>query len=103
MNVNVDLIGAGGRAQGSVANEFLAQGRTDVGTMRPWLGDDGRPYVTVYSGKGDVKDPKNYQVMPINTNATLRRDEWKTLDDALMLAARQRLGGAQDLIDNGLV
>ena len=103
MNVNVDLIGAGGRAQGSVANEFLAQGRTDVGTMRPWLGDDGRPYVMVYSGKGDAKDPKNYQVMPINTNATLRRDEWKTLDDALMLAARQRLGGAQDLIDNGLV
>jgi len=98
--VHVDLVANGG-AQGDVANQFLAQGRFDIGRLRPFIGKDGKPYVTVYQG-GDATKPENYRTVPINTNATLRRDEWKQLDDALLVAARQRLGGAQDLIDNGL-
>ncbi len=34
---------------------------------------------------------------------TLRRDEWKQLDDAVLAISRQRLGGIEDLVSNGLV
>jgi hypothetical protein len=33
----------------------------------------------------------------------LRRDEWKQLDDALLMISETRLGGVQDLVDRGLV
>jgi len=52
---------------------------------------------------GDPKDKKSFIVRPINVNATLRRDEWKFLDEALLTASRYRLGGIQDLIDNQCV
>jgi len=97
----VDIID-NNQAIGNVAGFLLNKGRFDVGTMRPWVGEDGKSYVTVYKG-GDPKKPESYQAIPIQTNATLRRDEWKQLDEAVQMAARSRLGGVQDLIDNGLV
>lgn len=100
--VNVDLIGKGG-GQGDVANMLLAQGKLDPGRMRPYIGNDGRTYVTVYKGQGDLKDAKSYQAIPIQANATLRRDEWKQLDEAILPISMIRLNGIQDLIDNGLI
>lgn len=38
----------------------------------------------------------------LRTNATLRKDEWKHFDQAVLDVARQRLVGAQDLISRGL-
>jgi len=101
METNVDLIYQG-QGQGPVASELVAMGRTDVGTMRPFIGKDNRTYVTVFKG-GDSKKPENYVTTPIHTNATLRRDEWKSLDDAVLGIAEYRLGGVQDLISKGLV
>lgn len=99
---NVDLIGKEGAAQGNLASYMAAQGRLDPGKMRPYVGSDGRAYVTVYAGTGDPKKAASYRAVPIQTNATLRRDEWKQLDDALVGISEHRLGGIQDLIDKGL-
>lgn len=101
MNAQVDLIGRG-QAQGAVAGQLLAQGKMNVGNLRPFLGMDGKVYITVFKG-GDPGELSNYQnVQEIGTNATLRRDEWKTLDDAILKISEQRLGGIQDLLGNGL-
>lgn len=101
LNANMDFIGAGGAAQGEIAGYMASQGRLDPNSLRPYMGRDGRSYITVFKG-GDAKKPENYAAMPIQTNATLRRDEWKALDEALIRVAEQRLGGVQDLISAGL-
>ena len=102
MNTHVDIIGANGRTQGDVANSLTSNGKLNFGSMRPWISEkDGRTYVTTYVG-GDPKSPASYSTRSLNTNATLRRDEWKTLDSVLIEAARYRLGGVADLVSNGL-
>jgi hypothetical protein len=100
MNVNVDLMG-NGCAQGEVASQIMGCGRLDIGSKRPFIGNDGRAYITSYKG-GDPKSATSYVTTPINTNATLRRDEWKQLDEALLVASRYRLGGIADLLAKGL-
>jgi hypothetical protein len=99
-NVNVDLI-SNGQAMGEVASRLSSYGRLDPSYMRPFIGDDGRTYVTTC--KGDPKVPANYIAIPINTNGTLRRDEWKQLDEVLVRFKDYRLGGIEDLRSNGLV
>jgi hypothetical protein len=99
MNVNVDLVGLGG-GRGEVANQLIANGQMNASAMRPYFKSDGRCYINVYRG-GDPKQPTSY-VEKLVTNATLRRDEWKTLDAAIMEVSRQRLGGVDDLISKGL-
>ena len=99
--LNVDFL-AGQNAKGEVAGHVIANGRLDAGMLRPWIGNDGRAYITVFKG-GDPKKLTSYQAVPINTNATLRRDEWKQLDQAVLKISEERLGGVQDLISNGLV
>jgi hypothetical protein len=99
--VQVDLFNGNGRAVGEVANLLMGNGQLNVGKMRPFIGRDGRAYITVFTG-GDTKAISSYKTFPIQTNATLRRDEWKQLDDALIVASRDRLGGIDDLIKNGL-
>ena len=39
----------------------------------------------------------------LRTNDTLRKDEWKELDETVIKISRQRLVGVQDLIGRGLV
>lgn len=99
-DANVDLI-ANGQVQGDVANQLMNNGRLNLGSLRPFIGDDGRSYMTVYKG-GKLNDPTSWVDKPINVNATLRRDEWKQLDEALMVASRYRLGGVEDLVSKGL-
>lgn len=105
--VHMDIMTPNG-AQGPLANAFAAQGRFDSARMRPWVNtSDGRCYVTVYSG-GDPKKRDSYRNIQINRNelqtyGTLRRDEWKQLDEAVQQISTIRLGGIQDLIDNNLV
>lgn len=100
MNVNVDLMNVNGGSFGELANHTQSNGM-NVGKLRPYIGEDGRAYITAYTG-GDPKSPQSYVTRPINTNATLRRDEWKVLDDAILDISRTRLGGVEDLISKGL-
>lgn len=97
-----------GQAQGDVANMILNNNsRLDPGSMRPYLHFNEKTqtwgvYTTHYNG-GDPKNPKSYTTRQIQTNAnTLRRDEWKALDDAVLKIAETRLNGVQDLISKGL-
>jgi len=103
--VNVDFI-SHNAIQGPLASHIHG-GRLDVGRLRPWLGDDGKVYVTAYKG-GDPKKRENYNAVQVyrdelRTYATLRRDEWKQLDEAVLRISETRLSGIQDLIANNLV
>jgi len=97
--VQIDLIGANG-AQGAVASKMAG---LSVNQLRPYVGADGRSYITQYLG-GDPKEPTSYRSMEIGAYAaTLRRDEWIALDTAIQRIAESRLGGVQDLVSRGLV
>lgn len=99
-NVFVDLM-ANGKAQGEVASALQMNGSLNPGMLRPFIGEDGKAYVTVYNG-GDPKKVESYQTIQVNSG-TLRRDEWKALDDAVLKVSEKRLGGIADLEANGLV
>jgi hypothetical protein len=104
LDVKVDFLANGG-VEGPVASRF-SSGNLNVGQMKPYLGDDGKIYVNTYMGGSPTK-PSSYREIcinanPLNNTNTLRRDEWKQLDEALMDVARGRLGGVQDLLDKGL-
>lgn len=71
------------------------------GYMRPFIGKDGKAYVLNYKG-GKRDDITNYEKQLVS-NATLRYDEWRRLDDAVLKVAEQRLVGYNDLRRNGLV
>jgi hypothetical protein len=64
--------------------------------LRPWVGKDGRHYVARNQGGKMVAVPL------MNANATLRKDEWKILDEAVVMAAKERLRIVADLRSAGL-
>jgi len=98
----VDLMGMNGGGQGPVANMLSNGSKLDIGSMQPFVDmKTGKSYISVFKG-GDPNDIKSYTATPIQTNATLRRDEWKKLDEALMMVKRQSLGAIDDLISKGL-
>lgn len=100
MPMGIDYLG-NGKGQGDLAAYIMKHGKMNPGLLRPFE-ENGRAYVSVYVG-GDPKKLSSYSTYPLNANATLRRDEWKALDEALLRISEKRLGGVQDLIDNGLV
>lgn len=97
--VQVDLIGREG-AQGEMGNHLANNGQLAPGAMRPFIHSDGKPYVTIYKG-GDPTKASSYTTQLVN-NATLRRDEWKALDEAILNVSRTRLNGIADLVNAGL-
>jgi len=98
MDTNIDFIGKDG-AQGNLAQ--MVAGGLNVNQMRPYIGKDGKAYITTFKG-GDKKNIANYVSTPIQTNATLRRDEWVSLDAAVLAISEGRLGGIADLVAKGL-
>ena len=96
----IDFMSANG-SQGEIA-AMLNSGKLDIGKLRPYIDSKtGKAFVTVHVG-GNPNDLSNYQTIEVNAG-TLRREEWQQLDTALIQVAQSRLGGIQDLIDNGLV
>jgi len=102
LDTHVDLIGRNGSV-GEVAGKFYGESTLNINKMRPWLGRDGRTYISVFQG-GDPDKDESWKNVPITVNAgdTLRREEWQRLDEALIEVSRYRLGGADDLISKGL-
>lgn len=84
-----------GQAHGSVATTLLQNG-WDVNALRPWVGNCGRHFIAQNRGGKLVSCP-----LPV-ANATLRKDEWKLLDEAVVGVARDRLRVVADLRSNGL-
>lgn len=97
--VNIDFLGNEG-GQGELAAQMHGS-RLNIGAMRPFIGQDGKPYITAYKG-GNPKKADSYKTIQVNAKGTLRRDEWKQLDEAVMMIAENRLTGVQDLINRGL-
>lgn len=79
-----------GKAFGGVAQRLVANGMS-VNPLRSFIGKDGQYYMTV-----------NGKAVPISNAATLRKDEWKMYDQAVIQAARERLVGVADLNSRGL-
>lgn len=101
MNTNIDFIG-NGSVSGAVASQFMSEGKLNPKNKRPYIAENGKTYIDVYTG-GNPALIDNWKAKEVSTYGTLRRDEWKQLDEALLVASRTRLGGVQDLIDKGLV
>lgn len=102
-----------GQAHGP-AGEILSGVRYDPGMLRPFLDSKGRPTVTINTGRTRFND-KSRQYEPIFQNVltsqlmnrgiyspvfnatTLRKEAWIQLDQAVIMAARQRLRAWADL------
>jgi len=83
-----------GQAHGSVAEKLMANNMSPL-ALRPFIGNDGKPYVSKMIGN-------ELKAVPV-ANATLRKDEWKVIDTAVIQAFKSRLIGVADLISRGLV
>lgn len=84
-----------GKASGDVATKLLAC-NFDVGSLRPYIGKDGRSYITT-NQKG-----KSKATFLQNTTATLRHEDWKILDEAIVKVSKPRLKAVGDLRAAGL-
>jgi len=84
-----------GRANGDVASVLMEHG-FDVNCLRPYIGSDGRSYITVNRNNIPTAVPL------VNAVASLRKDDWKLLDDAIVKAAKPRLRAVADLRGRGL-
>lgn len=91
----VDFI-LNGKGSGGMANLLLNSG-FDVGGLRPMILDDGNAYINLIQNGQEVLVPTN------NATATLRKDEWRLLDEAVLRAAKPRLRAVNDLRGRGLV
>jgi len=98
--INVDLLGRGG-GEGNLATHIHTNG-LNVNAKRPFIGSDNKPYVSIYKGTGDPMSPESYQKLAVN-DATLRKDEWRELDAAVIRIAESRLNGYNDLLSRNLV
>jgi hypothetical protein len=85
-----------GQAVGDVATRLL-QCDMDVRVLRPWIGRDGRTYIDITKNDG-----KPGIGLVGNATATLRKDDWKILDDAIIKIAKPRLKAVGDLRSRGL-
>lgn len=79
-----------GQASGSVANTLM-QNNFDPNVLRPWVGQDNQSYIDVPTGNKDEEGNIIAQPRLVGNNATLRKDEWKAMDQAVVQIARQRL------------
>jgi uncharacterized linocin/CFP29 family protein len=96
--VNTDFI-LNGVGQGLVGQKLMALG-FNINALRPW-----REPNKSHPDKPELDRfyiNKNGIAVPI-TNATLRKDEWKALDTAVLDVAQDRLVGVADLETRGLV
>ena len=85
-----------GQGHGQVASALM-QSNFDVRALRPWIGKDGRTYIARVNNAG------NLESVPVtNAPATLRKDDWKVLDDAITKVAKERLRAVADLRSRGL-
>jgi uncharacterized linocin/CFP29 family protein len=83
-------------AEGTVASRLL-ENDFNIHCLRPFIGNDGRNYISVMNAKGEL------EAKPVNNvTTTLRKDDWIQLDDAIVKAAKPRLKAVADLRGAGL-
>jgi len=84
-----------GQATGSVASRLM-ENNFNPAVLRPFIGGDGRSYCTTTNSAG------KQEAILTNATATLRKDEWIFLDQAIVRAATPRLRAVADLRAAGL-
>lgn len=88
---------------------LLLENELDVGTMRPYVDNKGRPCftrnrVTGWDYKKRAPIVKGDKVLIRNdSTATLRTLDWIQLDEAVVKSAKQRMRVSKDLREAGLV
>ena len=88
-----------GQAHGTTAQRLLANGM-NVNGLRPWINSEKMPDGGL-KGDGRFYQNVNGVAVPV-ANATLRKDEWKQYDEAILKVAQQRMVGIGDLQSRGL-
>lgn len=85
---------------GDAADRLLAAGG-DPGVLRPYVGRDGRSYVTrmIYNERSGKCEPR---VFVTNTPATLSYDAYKQFDNTIITVMRERLRAFADIRSAGL-
>lgn len=78
------------------SRDLLLQYGGDVGILRPFVGRDGRSYVTLGAGTN------NPRTIVHNAPASLPYDAWKHLDDTVVRALYYPQGAWRDLREMGL-
>lgn len=90
----------------TLAGSGLSGGENALLAKRPYIATNGRnkghAVITVNTGQLDESGNPVYAEKRINTNATLRKDEWIDLEDQIIEAARERLVIVDDLTQAGL-
>ncbi len=90
-----------GQGHGDVASVLMAN-NFDPNSLRPYVGNDGRSYITTNTGQTDGGGNPVYNQLVTNAPATLRKDDWIQLDTAILKAAKPRLNAVGDLRSAGL-
>lgn len=84
-----------GQANGNVASVLMAN-NFDPNSLRPYVNNRGQSCIT------QVINGKPQEIVLNSTQATLRKDDWKLLDAAIIKAAKPRLRAVADLRGSGL-
>lgn len=74
-----------------------------VASKRPYINSRGESVVVVNTGQLDNEGQPVYREQKIAINATLRKDEWRRIDDQVLEAFRERLVIVDDIRAAGLV
>ncbi len=86
-----------GQGFGDVGKRLM-EANFDPNILRPYLGKDGRTsFVNVEQPDGKIK-----AIRIANATTTLRKDDWKLLDDAIVKVSKERLRAIADLRARGL-
>ncbi len=95
---------------GTTVESYGASGLTSLDAIlskRPYIANSGQyrgqTVVTVHTGQHDESGNPVYAERPVYVNGTLRKDDWISLDNAIVESARQRLVIVEDLRNAGLV
>lgn len=84
----------------------LSAGENGILAKRPYIANAGKhagqSVIAVNTGQLDNQGQPIYAEKAINTNATLRKDEWLDLEDTVIESARERLVIVDDLQSAGL-
>lgn len=100
VNIGIDFLNRG-VAHGDVADRLLAA-NMDHNVLRPWINNRGQSCVSVFNGfKEDGKTPK-FRTVIANSPATLMKNQWQLLDEAVVRAARPMLRVWGDIVGQGL-
>ncbi|MFN7317929.1 MAG: major capsid protein [bacterium] len=99
-DVSIDFLGQGLNSETAFA---LASTNGNTNVLRPFIGNDGRSYISVPTGEVDAAGKPVYRAQVTNSGATLRKNEWEWLDSMVVPVAKKRLQFVNRLRANGQV